>query len=102
MLSHAEAAAALRSVDTGVVSCGDILHSPFAEPGELCPMSLRTCFGCSNAYMAPHHLPRVITYMSELKAVTGAPERRRMAERAWRYLRPAPGRDRAIHRGGSE
>ena len=71
VLSHAEAAATPRSDDTGVVACSDILHSPFAEPGELCPVSLRMCFECPNAYIAPHHLPRVTTYMSELKAVTG-------------------------------
>ena len=70
VLGPAEASAAPRSKDTAVVSCSDISHSPFAEPGELCPMSLRTCFTCPNAYMAPRHLPLVITYMSELKAAT--------------------------------
>ena len=70
VLGPADAAAAPRSQDTAVVSCSDISHSPFAEPGELCPMSLRTCFTCPNAYMAPRHLPLVLTYMSELKAAT--------------------------------
>ena len=63
--------AAPRSQDTAIVACSDISHSPFAAPGELCPVSLRTCFPCPNAYMAPRHLPLVITYMSELKAATG-------------------------------
>ena len=71
VLGHTEAAVAPRSEDTAVVACSDISHSPFAEPGELCPVSLRTCFTCPNAYMAPRHLPLVITYMSELKAATG-------------------------------
>ena len=70
VLGPAEAAAAPPSQDTAVVACSDISHSPFAEPGELCPVSLRTCFTCPNSYMGPRHLPRVITYMSEMKATT--------------------------------
>ena len=39
VLGLADAAAAARSQDTAVVACSDISHSPFAEPGELCPVS---------------------------------------------------------------
>ena len=81
VLSHAEAAAALRSVDTGVVSCGDISHSPFAEPGELCPVSLQDllhvpqCLHGAAPPAAGHHL--------HVRAEGGdrAPERQRMAGR---------------------
>ena len=81
VLGPADVAAAPRSQDTAVVSCSDISHSPFAEPGELCPMSLRSCFTCPNAYMAPRHLPLVTTYMSELKAAT-----RHLSDEEWQEV----------------
>ena len=78
VLISSEASVAPLSQDTAVVRCRDISDSPFAERGELCPVSLRTCFQCSNGYMTPDHLPRVLTYMSELKART-----RHLSDEEW-------------------
>ena len=78
VLISSEASVGPLSQDTAVVACRDISDSPFGERGELCPVSLRTCFQCSNGYMTPDHLPRVLTYMSELKART-----RHLSDEEW-------------------
>ena len=57
-------------LDTCWVACRCITDSPFADPGEQCPMSFFTCFLCPNAIMTPEHLPQVIALRDEIVART--------------------------------
>lgn len=51
------------------VSCKNILDSPFAGPGTLCPERIRQCFSCSNSIVFEDHLPRVISLADRLETV---------------------------------
>ncbi len=49
------------------VSCKNILDSPFAGPGTLCPERIRQCFSCSNSIVFEDHLPRVLSLADRLE-----------------------------------
>lgn len=51
------------------VSCKNILDSPFAGPGTLCPERIRQCFSCSNSIVFEDHLPRVLSLTDRLETV---------------------------------
>jgi hypothetical protein len=51
------------------VSCKNILESPFAGPGTLCPERIRQCFSCSNSIVFEDHLPRVLSLGDRLETV---------------------------------
>lgn len=48
-------------LDGPQTACRDPLDSPFADPGEVCHLSMTgTCFGCGNALITEHHLPAAL------------------------------------------
>ena len=49
----------------------DIRNSPLAVPGEQCPVSFITCFGCPCGIMPPQHLPLLVALYDELVRGTG-------------------------------
>lgn len=67
----AESLATETAVDRSLlpVSCKNILDSPFAGPGTLCPERIRQCFSCSNSVVFEDHLPRVLSFADRLETI---------------------------------
>ena len=57
-------------LNTACLACRDIRQSPYGEPGQLCPVSPRTCFRCPNSIMTLEHLPGTVVYRDEMVAST--------------------------------
>jgi hypothetical protein len=48
-------------LDGPQTACRNPRDSPFADPGEICNLSMTgTCFGCGNALITEHHLPAAL------------------------------------------
>lgn len=60
----------LGNLDTPVASCLDFENSPFNEGS--CRASFLLCLACSNAVVAPKHLPRLVALRCALEATASA------------------------------
>jgi hypothetical protein len=61
--------------DTATAACSDYLHSPFSPHGSACRASFLLCLACTNAVIAPRHLPRLAYLhqsLAELRAALPA------------------------------
>jgi hypothetical protein len=53
-------------VDVQLAGCHGFFDSPFAAPGDGCPISFTGCLQCRNAVVTADKLPAVITYLHHL------------------------------------
>ncbi|WP_353366137.1 hypothetical protein [Mycobacterium sp.] len=61
--------------DTATANCSDYLNSPFSAHGSACRASFLLCLACTNAVIAPRHLPRLAYLhrsLAELRAALPA------------------------------
>jgi hypothetical protein len=69
-------------LDMGLSSCRDAWDSPFAaEPGELCPVSLTSCYGCANSLVTQRSLPATLVWLDQAEV-----QRRRLSPPVWSQL----------------
>lgn len=53
-------------VDVQLAACHSFANSPFAAPGEACPVSFTGCLQCRNAVITADKLPAVIAYLHHI------------------------------------
>ncbi|MFD7982150.1 hypothetical protein ACFV4M_02060 [Kitasatospora indigofera] len=54
------------ALDMGVSSCRDPQDSPYAAPGQLCPVAPLRCLECRNAFILPSNLPQLLLFADHL------------------------------------
>lgn len=58
-------------LETATARCTDNTHSPFSDAGSPCRASFLSCLACTNAVIAPAHLPRLAYLHHALDALRG-------------------------------
>ncbi len=56
-------------LDVGVSHCRSPRQSPFARPGELCPVMPLSCLECGNAWILPSNLPQLLLFKAHMERV---------------------------------
>ncbi|WP_079251266.1 hypothetical protein [Streptomyces acidiscabies] len=50
------------ALDMGVSGCRDPKDSPYAKPGQICPVAPLRCLECRNAFILPSNLPQLLLF----------------------------------------